>query len=70
MSSVAGKIGLPLHTHYCASKTGVKLMAKAAALELGPEKIRVNSIHPGMIETPMTATPQPNPRPFNRSWLP
>lgn len=60
ISSVAGKIGLPGHTHYCAAKTGVKLMAKAAALELGPEKIRVNSIHPGGIRTQMTAFVDPD----------
>ncbi len=54
-SSVAGKVGLPAHVHYCASKGGVRMMAKAAALELGPEKIRVNSIHPGYIRTRMTA---------------
>lgn len=55
ISSVAGKVGLPAHTHYCASKGGIRLMAKAAALELGPEKIRVNSLHPGAIKTRMTA---------------
>lgn len=60
ISSVAGKIGLPGHTHYCAAKTGVELMAKAAALELGPEKIRVNSIHPGGIRTQMTAFVDPD----------
>ncbi len=54
LSSVAGKVGLPAHAHYCAAKGGVRLMAKAAALELGPEKIRVNSIHPGYIRTRMT----------------
>ena len=55
MSSVAGQVGLPQHIHYCAAKGGVRLMAKAAALELGPEKIRVNSIHPGSTRTRMTA---------------
>jgi NAD(P)-dependent dehydrogenase (short-subunit alcohol dehydrogenase family) len=55
ISSVAGKVGLPAHVHYCSSKGGVRLMAKAAALELGPENIRVNSIHPGAIKTRMTA---------------
>jgi NAD(P)-dependent dehydrogenase (short-subunit alcohol dehydrogenase family) len=55
ISSVAGKVGLPAHVHYCSSKGGVRLMAKAAALELGPEDIRVNSIHPGAIKTRMTA---------------
>jgi len=55
ISSVAGKVGLPSHVHYCSSKGGVRLMAKAAALELGPENIRVNSIHPGAIKTRMTA---------------
>lgn len=55
VSSIVGKIGVPDHAAYAASKGGVRLMAKAAALELGPERIRVNSLHPGMIATDMTA---------------
>ena len=55
VSSIVGKIGVPDHAAYGASKGGVRLMAKAAALELGPERIRVNSLHPGMIATDMTA---------------
>lgn len=55
VASIVGKIGVAGHTNYAASKDGVRLMAKAAALELGPEKIRVNSLHPGMIRTDMTA---------------
>jgi 3alpha(or 20beta)-hydroxysteroid dehydrogenase len=55
VSSIVGKIGVPEHVHYAASKAGVRMMAKAAALELGPEKIRVNTIHPGMISTEMIA---------------
>lgn len=55
MSSIVGKVGIPGLIHYSAAKGGLRLMAKAAALELGPEKIRVNSLHPGMIRTDMTA---------------
>ncbi|MBU6372892.1 MAG: SDR family oxidoreductase [Alphaproteobacteria bacterium] len=55
MSSIVGKIGAPGYMHYGAAKAGVRLMAKAAALELGPEKIRVNSVHPGFVRTDMTA---------------
>lgn len=55
MSSIVGQVGVPGYIHYSAAKGGLRLMAKAAALELGPEKIRVNSIHPGMIRTDMTA---------------
>lgn len=53
MSSILGKVGLPNTAGYAASKGGVKLMAKAAALELGPERIRVNSVHPAIFQTPM-----------------
>jgi 3(or 17)beta-hydroxysteroid dehydrogenase len=55
MSSIVGLVGIPGLIHYSAAKGGLRLMAKSAALELGPEKIRVNSLHPGMIRTDMTA---------------
>lgn len=55
IGSIVGLVGVPDHTHYAAAKDGVRLMVKAAALELGPEGIRVNSVHPGMTHTPMTA---------------
>lgn len=54
IGSIVGMVGVPDHTHYAAAKDGVRLMAKAAALELGPERIRVNSLHPGMTRTAMT----------------
>ena len=44
---------------YTASKWALRGLAKAACLELGPRGIRVNTIHPGYIETPMTASAAP-----------
>jgi len=46
-------IGFPNIAHYCASKGGIVGMTEALAVELAPYNIRINSISPGMIETPM-----------------
>ncbi|MGH2727078.1 MAG: SDR family oxidoreductase, partial [Actinomycetota bacterium] len=54
ISSVEGLRGLPRLTAYSASKFAVRGMTKSAAVELGKHKIRVNSVHPGFIDTPMT----------------
>lgn len=55
LSSVAGIIGAVAHSAYCASKGAVRLLTKAAAVECGRlgKGVRVNSIHPGVIETDM-----------------
>ncbi len=53
LSSVAGLRGSALMTAYNASKGAVRLLTKGAAIELAPQRIRVNSIHPGIIETDM-----------------
>ncbi|NGX10327.1 glucose 1-dehydrogenase [Mycobacteroides franklinii] len=55
ISSAAGLVGLALTSGYGASKWGVRGLSKVAAIELGPERIRVNSVHPGVVYTPMTA---------------
>ena len=55
ISSVAGLTGVFGSMSYSASKWAVRGMTKVAAKELGRYGIRVNSIHPGLIETPMTA---------------
>jgi 3alpha(or 20beta)-hydroxysteroid dehydrogenase len=55
ISSVAGLQGIKGSMAYCASKWAVRGMTKVAAKELGRHGIRVNSVHPGVIETDMTA---------------
>lgn len=55
LSSVAGIVGGPNIIAYNASKGAVRLMTKSAALEFAPAKVRVNSVHPGIIDTPMMA---------------
>ncbi|WP_100812255.1 mycofactocin-coupled SDR family oxidoreductase [Microbacterium sp. BR1] len=52
-SSYAGKKMQPFMVHYTASKHAVTGMARAFAAELGRHNIRVNSIHPGGVNTPM-----------------
>lgn len=53
MSSADGIAGANAVSVYCATKFAVRGLTKALALELGPRKIRVNSIHPGGIYTPL-----------------
>ena len=55
MSSQAGRRGEALVSHYCASKAAVISYTQSAALAMAPHGIRVNSISPGVVDTPMWA---------------
>jgi NAD(P)-dependent dehydrogenase (short-subunit alcohol dehydrogenase family) len=54
MSSQMGHVGGPTRTVYCATKHAMEGFTKAMAIELAPHKIRVNTMAPTFIETPMT----------------
>lgn len=54
-SSIAGFAGIENLSHYVASKHGVAGLTKSAAVEFGKRGIRINSVHPGYILTPLIA---------------
>lgn len=56
ISSVGGIVGTAIQTIYHATKGAVVLLTKAAAANLAPDNIRVNSVHPGVINTQMLGT--------------
>lgn len=53
ISSVGGLLGSPNNIAYSGTKWAVRGMTKCAATELAPFRVRVNSIHPGGVDTPM-----------------
>ena len=57
ISSIDGLVGSPRIISYIASKWAVRGMTKAAAMELAPRGIRVNSVHPGHVHTLLASTP-------------
>jgi len=56
ISSIEGMAGMPMLTAYTASKFAIRGMTKVAAMELGLDGIRVNSVHPGAVDTSMVST--------------
>lgn len=55
LSSQMGHVGAAGRTVYCATKHALEGLTKAAAVELAPHEIRVNTLAPTFVETPMTA---------------
>jgi cyclopentanol dehydrogenase len=61
ISSICGIIGSHANAAYHASKGAVRIFSKAAAIQYAPDRIRVNSVHPGFVDTPMTRPGHANP---------
>ena len=61
ISSICGIVGSFANAAYHASKGAVRIFSKAAAIQYAGERIRVNSVHPGFVDTPMTAPGHANP---------
>jgi NAD(P)-dependent dehydrogenase (short-subunit alcohol dehydrogenase family) len=61
ISSICGIVGSHANAAYHASKGAVRIFSKAAAIQYAPDRIRVNSVHPGFVDTPMTRPGHANP---------
>jgi NAD(P)-dependent dehydrogenase (short-subunit alcohol dehydrogenase family) len=61
ISSICGIIGSHANAAYHASKGAVRIFSKAAAIQYAPDNIRVNTVHPGFVDTPMTKPGHSNP---------
>lgn len=67
ISSQMGHVGGSDRTLYCASKFGLEGMIKAMAVEWGPDRIRINSVAPTFIRTPLTEPTFTNPE--KMAWI-
>ncbi|MFJ4879200.1 SDR family NAD(P)-dependent oxidoreductase [Streptomyces sp. NPDC088745] len=60
IASIEGTMATPGHAHYCASKAALIMFARSAALEYGPDAVRVNTVSPGLIDRPGLAGDWPD----------
>ena len=68
ISSIWGLVGSPRSTSYHVAKGAVRLLTKSTAIQYAGEGIRANSVHPGLIATPMTERLRTNPDPASNQW--
>ncbi|MEK5641323.1 short-chain dehydrogenase [Paenibacillus rhizosphaerae] len=64
ISSIGGIVGMAGSSPYTAAKGALRALSKSAAVEYGKDRIRVNSVHPGIIVTPMTAPSMASAMPY------
>ena len=69
VSSTGGLEGVPQMVAYAASKHAITGMTRTAAIELAPHRIRVNSLHPGGVDTAMLGSPEER-QSVDYSWMP
>jgi meso-butanediol dehydrogenase/(S,S)-butanediol dehydrogenase/diacetyl reductase len=69
VSSILGSTGTYGLAAYCASKGAVALLSKCMALDLARDRVRVNSVSPGMVSTPMSDPTRPSSSPLARVAL-
>ena len=69
ISSIYGLVGSPTSTAYHAAKGAIRIFTKSAAVQLAGDNIRVNSVHPGFMATPMTMGSFGSPDAERREWV-
>ena len=69
-SSIYGLVGSAGSTAYHAAKGAIRIFSKAAAIQYAPDGIRVNSVHPGFMRTPLTSAQVRRPRTAGRAARP
>jgi 3-oxoacyl-[acyl-carrier protein] reductase len=60
VGSQLARVGAPGYASYCAAKGGVEALVRALAVDFGPSGIRVNSLAPGVVHTPMAYVDRPD----------
>lgn len=68
ISSIRGLVGMAGSSPYTAAKGALRALTKSAAVEYGKDKVRVNSVHPGIIKTPMVADTMEAAMPFYETY--
>ncbi|MCR8641031.1 glucose 1-dehydrogenase [Paenibacillus sp. N1-5-1-14] len=68
ISSIGGLVGMAGTSAYTAAKGALRSLTKAAAVEYGKQSIRVNTVHPGIIVTPMTAPTMESALPYYKTF--